>query len=34
MINDETNIDVNELIEKDSADITGTQIIDVLDGVD
>ena len=34
MINDETNIDVNELIEKDSADITGTQITDVLDGVD
>lgn len=34
MMNDETNIDVNDLIEKETADFVGTGINDVLDGVD
>lgn len=33
-MNDETNIDVNDLIEKETADFVGTGINDVLDGVD
>ncbi len=33
-MNDETNIDVNDLIEKETADFAGTGINDVLEGVD